>query len=242
MTKDKKPLALMAALACGLCILLAACPSSAHPEGGQQPTPTPVQSSVGPSPTPTAVPYSLKIPFPGTSIFEGPGYDYSFAGTIDTAGSFLIVQEEADYEGILWGRLESGGWIDLAAATSPEAHTAPIWVQFADEEALHSGNYQSFIAGASEFMVPLLFTPGEELREVQFSSLGYGDDGGYEVQECLYTLEELTPDKPFAAGVVFYGDMTAYGLSFIDAQGQARHFAVLISGRNGSLLLEEYEP
>ena len=152
------------------------------------------------------------------------------------------MNEEVDYEGILWGKLESGGWIDIAAATDQDREPAPIWVQFADEETLSGREYQSFVADSSEFTVNLLFSSSEVLRDVQFSSLGYDDNGAYEVQEYLYTLEEITPDLPFVAGVVFYGDMTAYGISFTDAQGQSHHFAVFISGRNGSVLLEEYEP
>ena len=34
--------------------------------------------------------------------------------------------------------------------------------------------------------------------------------------------------------------MTSYGISFIDADGQEHHFATYISGRNGSLVLDEY--
>ena len=147
-----------------------------------------------------------------------------------------------NYEGIFRGKLESGGWIDIAAATDQDREPAPIWVQFANEETLSGREYQSFVADSSEFTVNLLFSSSEVLHDVQFSSLGYDDNGAYEVQECLYTLEEITPDLPFVAGVVFYGDMTAYGISFTDAQGQSHHFAVFISGRNGSVLLEEYEP
>ena len=40
----------------------------------------------------------------------------------------------------------------------------------------------------------------------------------------------------------FPGDMTTYGISFTDADGAARHYAVSISGKDGSLVCAEYLP
>ena len=42
------------------------------------------------------------------------------------------------------------------------------------------------------------------------------------------------------AGVVFYGDMTTYGISFVDEEGNERYYAVSLSGMNGALVLNEY--
>lgn len=44
------------------------------------------------------------------------------------------------------------------------------------------------------------------------------------------------------AAVAFYGDMTTFGISFTDASGVQRHYALYISARNSSLVLEEYVP
>jgi hypothetical protein len=61
------------------------------------------------------------------------------------------------------------------------------------------------------------------------------------VAEELYALPEISPDKPFVAGVVFYGDMTTYGISFTDASGTERYFSVYLSGRNGALITNQYK-
>ena len=45
---------------------------------------------------------------------------------------------------------------------------------------------------------------------------------------------------PLVADVVFYGDMTAYGLSFTDESGIQRHFAITMSGFDSSLVATEY--
>ena len=87
--------------------------------------------------------------------------------------------------------------------------------------------------------VLLLFHAHEALTNVRVESLT-PNGVAYMPEQTLYTLPLLTPEKPLVIGVVYYGDMTAYGLSFTDATGTERHFAAYMSGRNGMLLLEEY--
>ncbi|MCD7813122.1 MAG: hypothetical protein LUH20_03550 [Lachnospiraceae bacterium] len=76
---------------------------------------------------------------------------------------------------------------------------------------------------------------------MKFFLLGYDEEGTWKSEEELYTLSELLPGMAFVAGVEFYGDMTGYGISFTDENGFERSFAVHVSGRNGELLLDEYE-
>lgn len=76
---------------------------------------------------------------------------------------------------------------------------------------------------------------------MKFFLLGYDEEGAWKSEEELYTLSELLPGMAFVAGVEFYGDMTGYGISFTDENGFERSFAVHVSGRNGELLLDEYE-
>jgi len=124
-------------------------------------------------------------------------------------------------------------------ADSEHTEYQPITVEFAPEHFLHTGNYHEFIADDSEYMTRLVFHPGEVLRNISFHSLQY-ELGTYVVSEELYALPALSPDKPLVTGVVFYGSMTTYGISFTDADGYARHFAVYTSGMDGSLILQEY--
>jgi len=56
----------------------------------------------------------------------------------------------------------------------------------------------------------------------------------YNVQEILYTLEELTPEMPFVVAWWFPGGAVAgNGFSFTDAYGQTRYFAFFNSGYEG---------
>ena len=259
--KHKKTTFLMIMMASVLCVMLTACfssnPKSSSEQSASSSTSTQDQSeqpngsgtssdadqSDKSDSTSASVPYTIHIARSDISVYEGPGYDYGVVDTVGAAGTYTIVEEEVDYEGIRWGKLKSGlGWIDIAAAESSEGEPAPIQVRFADEKTLNGGKYEEFIADDSEHMVKLLFIADEVLTNVQFSLLAPGDTSAYDVTETLYTMDQMTPDMPFVAGVVFYGDMTSYGISFTDAEGQEHHFATYISGRNGSLVLDEYTP
>jgi len=186
--------------------------------------------------------YTIKISRNDLSVFDGPGYDYSYCTAIWDSGTYTIVQEEQDEEGNLWGKLKSGiGWIDLAEAVSEAADQAPVTAVYAEEQKLEEYECVEYLATDSEQMVKLAFRPNKTLENVKFSLLGYDEEGAWETEEELYTLSELLPGMAFVAGVEFYGDMTAYGISFTDADGFERSFAVHVSGRNGELLLDEYE-
>lgn len=52
----------------------------------------------------------------------------------------------------------------------------------------------------------------------------------------------MTPDTPVAVQLIFPGDLPAYGISYVDAKGSLRRFAIAVSGYDGSLLLEEADP
>jgi hypothetical protein len=118
-------------------------------------------------------------------------------------------------------------------------NTVPVTVEFAEESTLYGVDCHEFIIDDSEYMSRLVFRANETIKNVSFNSLRY-EGSNYFVDEQLYTLPELVSQKPLVAGVVFYGDMTTYGLSFTDAVGNIRNFYICISGKDGSLIMAEY--
>lgn len=185
------------------------------------------------------VPYLQKVLRPDEMIFSGPSYDEFCVGTVRVKGTFTIVEEADDGEGHLWGRLKSGaGWIDLTHVRSEEIFSWPVSAAFA-EDCPPGDVHHRFTAEESEYTVWLAFRAYRQLSGVQLVELNMAAEEGYAIGETLCTLEAFTPDAPLVAGVVFPGDMSAYGLLFTDEDGVQRLFAVSISGRNGMLLLEE---
>ena len=172
-------------------------------------------------------------------IHEGPGYDFSYKSSVGKDGKYTIVEEAMDYEGNIWGRLKSGaGWVDLTYART--AKDAPLIAAFADDAMADQDGCILYAAEESPYSTKILFIANEKLTNVRFTALNPGETL-YDSAETLYNVGTLTEKTPFIADVVFYGDMTAYGLSFVDSAGDERHFAVMLSGRNGAIVVEEYE-
>ena len=171
------------------------------------------------------------------SIFDGPSYDHKWAGTVEEAGTYTIVEEKTDDEGNLWGRLKSGaGWVDLTDIRSFDPEKTPVSGNFADARLLASGDYEHCIADTSEYMVQLAFRFYTVVYDFSLTSLQLGDDG-FEVEEAYFMLPEMTPERPLVADLVFPGAMGAYGISFKDAGGNMYHYVVSLSGRNGTVVL-----
>jgi len=173
-------------------------------------------------------------------IYEGPGYDYDYAGIVGEDGVFTIVDEHIDDEGNYWGKLKSGaGWVNLTWVRT--MGDPVITASFADDKLLREGGYTLFYADESEYADMIAFRSGETLWNVHLTSLLY-DGEAYIVGEELHYFDRMLEGVPFVAGLPFWGELTTYGLSFTDESGTERCFAVYLSGRNGSVILEEYVP
>lgn len=183
---------------------------------------------------------SYTIPLDGaTQIYNGPSYDWEFLRHVEQDGVYTIVEEAVDEESNLWGRLKSGvGWVDLTYIRSGWLAEAPITASYAHKALLDSGDYHRFVAQDAQRGVKILFRAREKLKNVTVTSLGL--EG--QVEQVLYTLDQLTEQKPLVVQVLFYGDLTAYGISFTDSSGTERSFSVCISGRNGALVLQDLNP
>lgn len=187
------------------------------------------------------MPYTLPLEA-AVPIFQGPSYDEGYARIVGEDGVYTIMEERWDEEGSLWGRLKSGvGWVNLTALQSPEWQEAPLTACFADHLMLNRQLHLKYLAEDSDYTVEIAFLPREEIWNVQLFMLDW-HKWGYEPTEIYCTIDRLSPSLPLIAGVVFYGDMTTYGLSFLDGQGNPHAYSLSISGRNGQLLMEPWEP
>ena len=163
--------------------------------------------------------------------------DGACVGIIGEDGIFTIVKEVLDDLGNVWGKLKSGdGWVNLNYVRF--MGKPPITAYFADVVKEIDEERCDCTVDNSEHMVRIAFRANEPLNNVRFTSLQYGDV--YEVGENHYWTYWMEEDTYFVAGVVFYGDMTTYGISFTDERGEQRYYAVSLSGMNGALVMNEY--
>lgn len=179
--------------------------------------------------------YTIEIEDPELLVYGGPAFRHGAVDLVGEAGTYTIVEEQTDADGNRWGRLKSGaGWLCL---TDPAL--APIYADYAAEDF---NTYHAYWSEESEYITSIGFTPAERLTEVKFGLLNWFETESYVMEEVLYTIDEIDPDHCFLAQVVFWGDMTTYGISFTDEDGEARHYALMISGKDGSLICSEYVP
>ena len=223
-----------------LCLLLCACgapvETSAPAETTLPPVTEPVIETTAPVETtaPAAREYTLRIEDPETMIYAGPAFLSGAVAMVEEAGTYTIVEEAQDRDGNTWGRLKSGaGWICLT-----EPALAPIYADYAAESF---NAYHAYWSDETDYITAIGFTPAEKLTNVRFGLLDWFETESWQMAEELYTMDEIDPDHAFLAQVVFWGDMTTYGISFTDADGAERHFAVSISGKDGSLICQEYQ-
>lgn len=225
-----------------LCMVLCACTGAPAGTTAPDETTVPTLPAETTAPTETAPPettapafreYTHRIEDPETMIYAGPAFLSGAVALVEEAGVYTIVEEALDADGNTWGRLKSGaGWICLT-----EPVLAPIYADYAQESF---NAYHAYWSDETDYITAIGFTPGEKLTDVKFGLLDWFETESWQMSEVLYTMDELDPDRAFLAQVVFWGDMTTYGISFTDADGAVRHFAVSISGKDGSLICQEY--
>lgn len=220
-----------------LCLLLCACAPAEAPSPSETtlPAETREPAQTVPPTEPVTGDYTIRIDDPETPIYGGPAFRYGVVAWVEEAGVYTIVEEAADMDGNLWGKLRSGaGWICRS-----ETIQAPI---FADYAAESFNAYHIYWTDWVENITSIGFTPTETLKNVEFGLLDWFETESWQMSQVLHTLDEMDPQHPFLAQVIFWGDMTTYGITFDDENGETRCYAISISGKDGSLICQEYIP
>ena len=118
-----------------------------------------------------------------------------------------------------------------------------VYVNPAEKTFAYPGS-DSYVADDSEYAMDLVFFTPSEVSEFKFNSLTpvNMDDGGISyTEEELYSLESLVMDKAVKITMEFVGDTPNYGISYKDAGGNERRYAICMSGFDGSIYLSRYD-
>ncbi len=175
---------------------------------------------------------------PDIMIHSGPGYDYEDMGTLIAMGTHTITEQTVCSDGITWGKLKSGlGWINLDKAAEEAPHI-PITLERVKRGAINETECHLYVREEGDYTQYLRIRAYEKLTDVRLTIMDFTDDG-FQPGMDLYTLDELSPNKPLVIGVVFYGDFTTFCLSFSDAMGKANEYMIYTSGRNGAVILQK---
>ena len=118
---------------------------------------------------------------------------------------------------------------------------AQISAHWADDVLDGLSEYDVFIADSSETSEKIVLSTNKTVGDFKLVSLYpeyFYDDGTlvfYAVD--MYSYGTLTPEHPLVAGLTFYGDVPNCGISYTDADGLEKVFALEISGEDGSLMI-----
>lgn len=182
---------------------------------------------------PTATSYTIQVADPEKLIYERPGFRFRCTASFGEAGIYTIVEEATDWDGNLWGRLKSGiGWVCLT-----EPAIVPVIADYTPE---HFAPNHHFHCGETDYVTDIGVIPMEPISNVKFSQINVIDD--YQVEQVLLELDTLAAQETVLLSVVYWGDMTTYGISFTDADGHDRYYSLSVSGKDGSLICSEYTP
>lgn len=80
----------------------------------------------------------------------------------------------------------------------------------------------------------LIIWTDEKIKDFAFISVDYegtGDKISYLAGDILFSVDELSPEKPFVVKLMIPGSVLAYGISFLDENGVQRYFAINLDGR-----------
>ncbi|MBQ7974633.1 MAG: hypothetical protein IJ300_02980 [Clostridia bacterium] len=129
---------------------------------------------------------------------------------------------------------------ELLCGYPKASYFTPITLESITKNDVNETDCHVFIKEESEYTQYLLLQPSEELSDISLSLMEITDEG-LSVGETIYTLDKLNADKPLVVGVVFYGDLTTYGLSFKGTFGNECNYIIYTSGKDGSVILQEAE-
>lgn len=126
---------------------------------------------------------------------------------------------------------------------SDDAAAAPVHARWGASVVPGLEDYEAMVVDDGEYAEEVLFTTERAVMDFELVRLTLReayDDGTLSFwTEPLCRLENLAPERPLVVRMTFPGDLPAYGISYVDAQGEGHHLLLEISGKDGSLMLRE---
>lgn len=120
----------------------------------------------------------------------------------------------------------------------------PITVKWANEVEEDISDYMAFHPSESSKLQKVVFYTTDtvtDFKVLELEETGYDENYNmvYSADE-LYTLEELTPDKPFVVSLLDFEYNARNGFSYVDKNGMKWRFAISQSGYDGSVNLVQF--
>lgn len=121
-------------------------------------------------------------------------------------------------------------------------------VMLADECRNLLTNYETLdITYGGEFSTEVAFRPVDgSISEIYFYEIEYTasneDNQWFKEKKILTYYEFLNSDQQLIVKMTFPGDMPTIGFSYVNGSGEEQHFAISLSGFDGSVVISPYFP
>lgn len=122
---------------------------------------------------------------------------------------------------------------------------AVVSIHYASEDLLAQPDaFYEIITDDSDMQVKVTISTNSSIQQLKVLSLDYedADDTGimrFRISEELYSLDELTSQKPLVIAMSFPGVIPNIGISYTDTDGTEKKYAISMSGEDDTLLLLE---
>lgn len=80
----------------------------------------------------------------------------------------------------------------------------------------------------------LIISTDTVIKDFAFISVDYDDTGdkiSFLAGDKLFSVDELSPEKPFIVKLLIPGSVPTYGISFVDENGVERYYTINLSGK-----------
>lgn len=139
---------------------------------------------------------------------------------------------------------EYGAKYNTETTTGIIKTNSKIFINYENDVQYNKENCEKFTADNYDSQIKVLFSTDGNVKNFKFLKLQLDDvdeNGKISFLEReIYSLEELTSEKPLVVNMTFFGDTPNYGISYVDNYGNTKKFAIQMSGEDSSLLLVDF--
>ena len=110
----------------------------------------------------------------------------------------------------------------------------------AEDAGLTEGGYDAY--READPMAEIVLLPTRSVTDFHYFIVGFREDGEQLTltrEDDLYTADALSPDRPLLLAIPFVETLPNRGISYVDADGALRQYAIVESGKDGTIFLME---
>lgn len=141
----------------------------------------------------------------------------------------------------------TGSTPEQTESSDPPAQTEPpalegeaLSILPAENAGLTGGGYDAY--READPMAEIVLLPTRSVTDFHYFIVGFWEDSELLTltrEDDLYTADALSPGRPLLLAIPFVETIPNRGVSYVDADGALRQYAIVESGKDGTIFLME---